>query len=390
MGEILSQGPLFIVSLAFMLGVVVTIHELGHYWAGRWAGAAVESFSVGFGKSIFERKDKRNTRWRINWIPLGGFVKFVGESQLPDDVGKVEQGPIGKAYYDIGPGKRAFISIAGPLANFVLAIVLFAMFFSLRGIEYYDVAVAGVSENMPAAEAGFEVGDIITHVQGKRIRTREDLMAITSMSSGRSLSVTLERGGEVLEKAVTPVRVTRPNALGQIVPQGTIGINPLPMSGTIELERVGPFSGLYKGVIQTGITLERTTTMLGRIVTGHEPVGSLSGPVAIGDAGRRVVNITLGNDQVSLGQRWSNLFWTMVQLCAAISIGLGFFNILPFPILDGGHIVGCAYEAVTGQRVPERVTEYVLRAALVVILTLFVFITWGDIIETGLFNTATG
>ncbi|WOR15695.1 RIP metalloprotease [Hyphomonas sp. FCG-A18] len=390
MGEILSQGPLFILSLAFMLGVVVTIHELGHYWAGRWAGAAVESFSVGFGKSIFERKDKRNTRWRINWIPLGGFVKFVGESQLPNDVGKVEQGPIGKAYYEIGPGKRAFISVAGPLANFILAILLFAMFFSLRGVEYYDVAVAGVSEDMPAAEAGFEVGDVITHLEGERLRTVEDLMAVTSISSGRSLDMTLRRDGELIETSVTPIRVTRPNALGQIVPQGTIGIVPLPMAGTIEFEQVGPFTGLYKGVIQTKITLERTTTMLSRIVTGHEPVASLSGPVAIGDAGRRVVNITLGNEQVPLGQRWSNLFWTMVQLCAAISIGLGFFNILPFPILDGGHIVGCAYEAVTGQRVPERVTEYVLRAALVVILTLFVFITWGDIIETGLFNTTTG
>ena len=120
MGEILSQGPLFIFSLAFMLGVVVTIHELGHYWAGRWAGAAVESFSVGFGKSIFERKDKRNTRWRINWIPLGGFVKFVGESQLAGDVGKVEEGPVGKPYPELGVGARSLVALAGPAANFVL------------------------------------------------------------------------------------------------------------------------------------------------------------------------------------------------------------------------------------------------------------------------------
>lgn len=390
MGDILSQGPLFIGSLLLMLGVVVTIHELGHYWAGRWAGAAVESFSVGFGSSIFERKDKNNTRWRVNWIPLGGFVKFVGESQLPGDVGKVEDGPIGKAYYEIGPGKRAIISAAGPVANFILAILLFAFFFSVRGVQYYDVAVAGVAPDMPAAEAGLEVGDIIQSIDGSQIRTIEGLMAITAISSGKALTFEVERDSGVQEITVTPVRITRANSIGQIVPQGTIGINPLPLEGSIVYERVGPFTGVWKGVEQTKVTIQRTTTMLSRIVTGNEPISTLSGPVAIGDAGRRVANITLGNEQLPLAQRWSNYFWTMVQLFAAISIGLGFFNILPFPILDGGHIVGCAYEAVVGKRVPPQIEEYVLRAALVLILTLFVFITWGDIIETGLFNGGAG
>ena len=390
MGEILSQGPLFIGSLLLMLGVVVTIHELGHYWAGRWAGAAVESFSVGFGSPIFERKDKNNTRWRVNWMPLGGFVKFVGESQLPGDVGKVEDGPIGKAYYEIGPGKRAIISAAGPVANFLLAIVLFAFFFSVRGVEYYDVAVASVTENLPAAEAGLEVGDIVESIDGSIIRTREVLIAITAISTGKPLKFEILRDGAKREFEVTPVRVTRENTIGQIVPQGTIGVYPLPLEGSIVYERVGPFTGVWKGVEQTKVTIERTTTMLSRIVTGKEPLSMLSGPVAIGDAGRRVANITLGNEQIPLSQRWSNYFWTMVQLFAAISIGLGFFNILPFPILDGGHIVGCAYEAIVGKRVPPQVEEYVLRAALVLILTLFVFITWGDIIETGLFNGGAG
>ncbi|MEM1390464.1 MAG: RIP metalloprotease [Pseudomonadota bacterium] len=390
MADILSQGPLFIASLLLMLGVVVTIHELGHYWAGRWAGAAVESFSVGFGTPIFERKDKNNTRWRVNWMPLGGFVKFVGESQMPDDVGVIEEGPVGKTYYEIGPGKRAIISAAGPVANFILAIVLFAFFYSVRGVEYYDVAAYQVTAETPAAQADIRVGDIIKSVDGDQIRTREDLMAITAMSSGRELVLEIERDGILMEKTVTPVRQVRPNAIGQIVPQGTIGLYPGPAEGSIVYERVGPFTGIYKGAIQTKITIQRTSLMLSRIVTGNEPLSMLSGPVAIGDAGRRVANITLGNETVPLSQRWSNYFWTMMQLFAAISIGLGFFNLLPFPILDGGHIVGCAYEAVAGKRVPPQIEEYVLRAALVLILTLFVFITWGDIIETGLFNGAAG
>ncbi|MEM1035325.1 MAG: M50 family metallopeptidase [Pseudomonadota bacterium] len=390
MADILSQGPLFIGSLLLMLGVVVTIHELGHYWAGRWAGAAVESFSVGFGSPIFERKDKNNTRWRVNWMPLGGFVKFVGESQMPDDVGVIEEGPIGKTYYEIGPGKRAIISAAGPIANFILAIALFAFFYSVRGVQYYDVVVAGVAEDMPAIEAGLQVGDVITTIEGERIRTVEDLMSITGISSGKPLTFEIERDQQVQEITLTPVRVTRPNAIGQIVPQGTIGIAPAALEGSVVFERVGPFTGIWKGVQQTMITIERTSSMLTRIVTGNEPLSMLSGPVAIGDAGRRVANITLGNESVPLSQRWSNYFWTMVQLFAAISIGLGFFNLLPFPILDGGHIVGCAYEAIVGKRVPPQIEEYVLRAALVLILTLFVFITWGDIIETGLFNGASG
>lgn len=390
MGEILSQGPLFIGSLMLMLGIVVTIHELGHYWAGRWAGAAVESFSVGFGSSVFERKDKNNTRWRVNWLPLGGFVKFVGESQLPGDVGKVEDGPIGKAYYEIGPGKRAIISAAGPFANFILAIVLFAFFFSVRGVEYYDAVAVNPTEGGPAYEAGIETGDIIRRINGTDIRSADDIIGIVALSSGRELTFEIERGGEIIEKTVVPERITKRNQLNQLVQMGHIGVPIAKLKGTIVFERVGPFTGLWKGVEQTGVTIERTSLMLSRIVTGKEPLSMLSGPVAIGDTGRRVANITLGNEQVPLGQRWSNYFWTMMQLFAAISIGLGFFNILPFPILDGGHIVGCAYEAIVGKRVPPQIEEYVLRAALVLILTLFVFITWGDIIETGLFNGSTG
>ena len=390
MADILSQGPLFIGSLLLMLGVVVTIHELGHYWAGRWAGAAVESFSVGFGSPIFERKDKNNTRWRVNWMPLGGFVKFVGESQLPDDVGVVEEGPIGKTYYEIGPGKRAIISAAGPVANFILAIALFAFFYSDRGVEYHDPIAVNPPEGGPAYEAGIETGDIIRRINGTEIRNGNEIVAIVAISSGRELLFEIERDGRILEKAVVPERITKRNQLNQIVQMGHIDLPIAKLEGTIVFERVGPITGLWKGIEQTGVTIERTALMLSRIASGKESLGVLSGPVAIGDTGRRVANITLGNESVPLSQRWSNYFWTMVQLFAAISIGLGFFNLLPFPILDGGHIVGCAYEAIVGKRVPPQIEEYVLRAALVLILTLFVFITWGDIIETGLFNGASG
>ena len=388
--ELVSQGPIFLVSLIFLLGVVVIIHELGHYFAGRMYGAAVESFSIGFGRSIFERTDKHGTRWRINWIPLGGFVKFVGESQLPGDVGKLESGPVGKPYSQLGVGQRSVVSIAGPLANFILAIALFTVFFGLRGVQEYDLYAARVVDGSPAAVAGMQEGDVLLEVDGHRIRQDADLLMRTTVSSGIELDFLVERDGQQMLLKVTPERQLRPNSLGQVVPQGTIGVTPWPVQGSIVWRRFGLVSAVREGVLETGRTMERTAFMLKRIVTGQEPVSTLSGPVAIGDAGRRIVNQTMGAEGVSTGTKLMWLMWTVVQVCALVSIGIGFFNLLPLPILDGGHLVFNAYEAVTGKVMTEKVQEMALMAGLCLLLTMFVFITWCDILETGLFNRSAG
>ena len=386
MTEILAQGPIFLICLAFLLGVVVIIHELGHYWAGRWFGAAVESFSVGFGHSIFERTDKNGTRWRVNWIPLGGFVKFVGESQLPGDVGKVEDGPIGKPYPKLGVGARSIVAMAGPAANFVLAIFLFALFFGLRGAEQYDVYAYEVAPGYPAEASGLLAGDVIKTVDGNSIRQISDMIVITSMSSNRPLEFGIQRDSEALTLTITPRREIRANPLGQMVPQGTIGVIPAPKMDTVQFRRYDPISAVGLGIVETKDTVEHTIYMLSRIVTGKEPLGLMSGPVAIGDAGRRIVNRTLGAETVPLSVRISSLIWSTLQLCALISIGIGFFNLLPFPVLDGGHLVFNAYEAVTGKVMPEKVQEMALMTGLGLLLTMFVFITWGDVLETGLFE----
>jgi regulator of sigma E protease len=388
--EILAQGPIFLICLAFLLGVVVIIHELGHYIAGRWYGAAVESFSIGFGKSIYERKDRNNTRWRVNWIPLGGFVKFVGESQMPGDVGKVEADPIGKPYGELSVGARSVVALAGPIANFVLAIFLFAIFFGVRGTEQYDVYAYQVNDEFPAAEAGMLAGDVIRSVDGSPIREIADMIVITTMSSGRPLDFVIARGGETQTLVVTPRRVVRENQLGQVVPQGTIGVIPAPDLESLEYRRFGPIQAIGMGMIETRNTVEHTVYMLSRIITGKEPLGLMSGPVAIGDAGRRIVNQTMGAESVPLTTRVSALAWSVLQLCALISIGIGFFNLLPLPVLDGGHLVFNAYEAATGKMLPEKVQEVALMAGLGLLLTMFVFITWGDVLETGLFSRSTG
>ncbi|MEM5517475.1 RIP metalloprotease [Henriciella sp. AS95] len=378
------------ISLIFMMGIVVVVHEYGHYLAGRFFGAAAESFSVGFGKPIFERKDKRGTRWRVNWIPLGGFVKFVGESQLPGDVGKVEQGPVGKPFHEVSVLGRTIIAAAGPAANFLLAAIIFAAFFWANGTYESRIGVGSVIEDGAAAEAGIEPGDVFVSLDGKPVTGPGQLQMIVSMSSGTALPVTVERGADTVDLTVTPKRQLRENAVGQMQQLGTIGVTLQQVSDGAHHITYNPAEALAKGGTQTWSTLVMTTDMIGRMVTGKEALSSLSGPVAIGDVSRRIVNQTMGNDRVPFWQRVESLFWSMLTICAAVSVGIGFFNLLPFPVLDGGHIVFNCYEAIAGKPLPARIQEGALMAGMVLLLGMFVFITWGDVLETGLFNSAQG
>jgi regulator of sigma E protease len=386
----ISQGPLFIGCLVFLLGVVVVVHEFGHYLAGRWFGAAVESFSVGFGKPLFERTDRRGTRWRVNWIPLGGFVKFVGESQLPGDVGKVEKGPQGKPFQTIGVGARTLVAAAGPAANFILAALIFAVFFYFNGSYQARVTVTSVSETGAAAEAGLQQDDVFVSINDKDIENAGDLQMVVSTASNLALDTVVERAGEPVSLTLTPQPVMRENAVGQMQQLGTIGITLAELPDTARRIHYNPAEAAIKGSVQTWQTVAKTTEIIGRMVTGKESLSSLSGPVAIGDVSRRFVNRTMGNESVPVWRRVQALFWSMMTICAAVSVGIGFFNLLPFPVLDGGHIVFNCYEAIVGKPMPARVQEGALMGGMVLLLGMFVFITWGDVLETGLFNSVRG
>ncbi|MEO0816774.1 MAG: M50 family metallopeptidase [Pseudomonadota bacterium] len=386
MDSAVIQTLIFFASLITMLGVVVVIHELGHYWAGRGFGAAVESFSVGFGNSITELKDKNGTRWRINWIPLGGFVKFIGEAQGPRDVGVVESGPVGKPYNDLTPIQRIVVSLAGPAANFVLAVLLFTLIVWVNGTARNQIVIASVAEGKPAAEAGLIPGDIVTHIDGKLIQNSRDFLIPIQLGAGDPIPLKVQRDGAEVELTVTPERRRRDNGLGQMTDLGTIDarFDPLPL----EPRTYGPIGALQAGLGQTADTVDMTVNMIVRIATGRESISTLSGPVGIGDVSRRVVNRTMEVEQVPLGDRLASLGWTALQLCALISIGIGLFNLLPFPILDGGHVVFHAWEAVTGKALPEKIQEGALTVGFFLLIGLFVVVTFGDILETGVFTTA--
>lgn len=384
--EILGQLGLFVVSLAVVLGIVVVIHELGHYWAGRIFGAAVESFSMGFGKSIAERTDKRGTRWRVNWIPLGGFVKFGGEAQGPQDVGHFEQGPIGKPYNDLGPWERIVVSLAGPIANFILAIFLFTILIWANGTPQERVLIEEVVAEGPAAAAGFQSGDVILEMDGKAVQNRIDFILPIQMNAGDALDVIVERNGEVVSFAVTPERQVRDNGLGQQQPLGTIGV--VVGSEIGERRTYSAFGALAAGTVRTGDTIDMTVNMIVRMATGKEAFSNLSGPVGIADVSRRVVNRTMAVEEISLARRAMALFWTALQLCALVSVGIGLFNLLPLPILDGGHVVFHLYEAAMGKALPEKIQEGALTVGFFLLIGLFVVVTFGDILETGVIGTA--
>jgi regulator of sigma E protease len=389
LGQLLSQGPLFIVCLVFMMGIVVIIHELGHYLMGRLFGAAVESFSVGFGRPVYERKDKVGTRWRVNWIPLGGFVKFVGESQLAGDVGKVEQGPVGKAYKSLTVWQRMLVSLAGPLANFVLASLIFALILGTHGRTNYSIGIADVVADSPAERGGMKAGDAFVSVNGHPVADASSITIPIMLNPNEEMTFEVLRDGAPVELKVTPDEVVRENEFGQMVPQATIGIA---MARIAVGERVkyNPVQALGAGVVETGATIDRTVTMLSRIVTGKMSVHTMTGPVGIGDISRRVVNKVWEQPDVSQTAKLEQLFWMLLSICAAISVGVGFFNLLPLPVLDGGHLVFHAYEAIAGRELPEKVQEMSLTFGLILLLGMVVVITWGDIMETGLFGGTGG
>lgn len=384
MESVISQGPLFIACLVFLMGIVIVVHELGHYAAGRWFGVAVESFSMGFGKPVFERRDRQGTRWRLNWIPLGGFVAFVDRRTL-DEAGQTEDAPKGVPFDEIGPWKKIVISLAGPFANFALAALIFSLSIGVHGIAVQTVHVAGTLPGSPAEQAGILAEDHIVQVNGKPIRNRSDFTAAVLLSPNQPMELLVDRQGEQRFIVVTPQEVVRENEFGQMVSQSTIGISMYPTQ-IIERIRFGPVESFAAGVQETGVTIGRTVNMLGSIVTGKMSFHSLSGPVGVADVSRRVVNLVMDRPEVPLSERLDNLFWVLLSLTAAISVGVGFFNLLPLPVLDGGRVVFHAYEAVVGTKMPGQIEAMALRVGVLVLVAMVIVITWGDILETGVFG----
>lgn len=394
----LGQILIYIVPFLLVLTFIVTIHELGHFLVARAFGVKVDRFAIGFGKAIFSRTDRHGIEWRLGWMPLGGYVKFSGDldaSSVPDQAGLdelrrrviAERGAgAERDYFHFKPvWQRALIVAAGPAANFVLAITIFAIVFMSVGAQLRPARVAQVQAGSPAAAAGFQVGDLITGVNGKPIKDGGEVTRTVMLSSGDPVRFTVERQGQAVELTAIPERREENDPIAGRVKVGRIGLGLAAAPGDVRHLRYGPFEAVAEGVRQTGDVIGSTLTYLGRLATGRESGDQFSGPLGIAKATGSLTTaaVEANPDPAAIAV---NLLLTLTTFAAILSIGIGFLNLLPIPVLDGGHLLFYGYEAVARRPVAARYQELGYRAGLALLAGFMLFATWNDLQKLNIFQ----
>lgn len=353
-----------------VLLVVVFIHELGHYLVGRWCGIGVRAFAVGFGPELFGYTDKRGTRWKFCAIPLGGYVKFVGDvgaSSSPDSAGLQEltAEERASAFQVQAIWKKAATIVAGPVANFILAIAIFTVFFAFTGKMLVQPIVGGVGANTPAALAGVQVGDRFVTVAGKETITFDDVQHIVTARAGDAIDFTFERNGQIIAMTMTPELVEKTDDLGNKIKLGLIGISANNSPENFKNVRIGPIESFKEAVSETVRTIDRTLVFLKRFVSGREDRCQMGGPVKIAE---------MAGQAAGLGFKW------LVTLIAFLSIGIGIMNLLPVPPLDGGHLMLYGFEAVFRRPVPPKIQDWIYQIGFFAVLGLIGFVLWNDLV----------
>ena len=395
----LGQALLYIVPFLLVLTFIVTIHELGHFLVARAFGVKIDRFSIGFGKTIVSRTDRRGTEWRIAWLPLGGYVKFSGDldpSSVPDEAGLAElrqrviaeKGPgAERDYFHFKPiWQRALIVAAGPAANFLLAMVLFTLLFSAIGERIIAPRVAEVAAGSPAAAAGFQPRDLIVAVNGRPVVENAEVTRIVMLSAGDPLTFTVQRAGGPVTLTATPQRRLENDEIAGRVRIARIGLAMGPLvPADYRFRRLNPAEAFGKGVETIGSTVGTTATYIGRIFMGKESGDLLNGPIGIAKAAGGVTQQAVAANP-DPGWMAANLALTFLSFAALVSIGIGIVNLLPIPVLDGGHLLFYGYEAVARRPVPARVQEVGYRVGLALLAGLMLFATWNDLQKLSLFK----
>ena len=394
----IGQALLYIVPFLLVLTFIVTIHELGHFLVARAFRVKIDRFSIGFGRALLSRTDKKGTEWRLGWIPLGGYVKFSGDldaSSVPDQAGLdelksrvvAEHGTSAlRDYFHFKPvWQRALIVAAGPAANFVLALVLLTVLFSVVGEQIVAPRVAMVAPNSPAAAAGFQPRDLITAINGRPVRESAEVTRTIVLSAGDPLSFTIDRAGQPLTLIATPVRQMEDDAIAGRMRVARVGLGLAPLREDYQFRRLNPVEAVGKGT-ETMVSVVGTTfRYIGRIFVGKESGDLLNGPLGIAKAAGGVTKQAASYDAPPAILAL-NVILMLVQFAAIVSIGMGIVNLLPIPVLDGGHLVFYGYEAVARRPVPARVQEVGYRVGLALLAGLMLFATWNDLQKLSLFK----
>jgi len=361
----------YIVPFLFVLTIVVFFHELGHFLVARWCGIKVLTFSIGFGPELAGFNDRYGTRWKLSAIPLGGYVKFFGddnEASAPDQAAIAGMSEAERKLSFAGQrvGPRAAVVVAGPLANFILAVVIFAAIFMTVGKQTTTARVDTVQPNSAAAAAGFQPGDLVLSIDGSKIDSFSDMQRIVSVSAGETLTIEVERGGAPVTLRATPQLRELKDNFGNVQRLGVLGISRSMAPGDIHSRKMGPLEAVVAGAQETWFLVDRTLSYIGGIFTGREAADQLGGPIRIAQVSSQVA---------SAG------FVALIHLTAVLSVSIGLLNLFPIPMLDGGHLLFYGIEALRGRPLSERAQELGLRIGLAIVVMLMIFATFNDILH---------
>lgn len=359
---------MFPLAFLFVLSVVVFFHELGHFLVARWCGVTVKAFSIGFGKEIWGFYDKHGTRWRLAWIPLGGYVKFMDDESVASTPSAEAQRNMTEeerkgAFHTKPVWQRAAVVAAGPIANFILAIVIFAAMFSIYGLTKLEPRVGKVVAGSPAEVAGFKAGDLVLKIQGQEIDDFADLQHIVTSNPEKEMEFVVEREGKPLALVVRPHFQEHEDAVSGKMRRPVIGIMSSPGAERLH-RRVGPVEAIGLGFERTGMIISGTFSFLKQFASTGEGGDQLGGPIRIAEVSGQVAKLG---------------FQPLLQLVAVISVSVGLINLFPIPLLDGGHLMFYAIEAVRRRPLSEKAQEIGFRIGLAVVLMLMVFATFNDL-----------
>jgi regulator of sigma E protease len=360
----LSTFYYLVVPFLFVLTVVVFVHELGHFLVARWCGVRVLVFSIGFGRELIGFTDRHDTRWKIAAIPLGGYVKFFGDenvASVPDrsSVAAMSDAERSESFFHQSLGKRAAIVAAGPIANFILAIIIFAAVFAIYGRPDNVARVDAVEANSAASTAGFRPGDVVVAIDDHPIRTFSEMQRVVRAHPEQKIQIEIERDGRFLTVSAVPTLKEVPDNFGKVHRFGILGIQ-----GPRDRIKVGPVEAIGYGAQETWSIVDETFSYLYRMVTGRESADQLGGPVGIA---------LMSSEAAKLG------FDVLIRWVAAISVSIGLLNLFPIPLLDGGHLLFYGLEGVRGRPLSERTQEIGFRIGFAIVLMLLVFATYNDI-----------
>jgi regulator of sigma E protease len=360
-----------VVGFLFVLTIVVFFHELGHFLVARWCGVGIKAFSIGFGPEIAGFNDRYGTRWKLAWIPLGGYVKFVDDDNVASAGGRKTLEQLTpeerkRSFQGKSLAQRAAVVAAGPIANFLLAIVIFTIMATFFGEQTTAAKVDAITPGSAAEKAGFLPGDLVISIDGRAIENFGEMQAIVSVNPGVALTFVVDRAGTQVEIKATPEVKDVTDRFGNKFRMAQLGIQRKATPGDWTMERHDPITALGMAIKQCYEIIDRSVRYLVNVAAGEESADQLGGPIRIAQISGQVA---------SLG------FLPLLNLVALISVSIGFLNLFPVPMLDGGHLLYYAIEGIRGRPLSERSQEIGFRIGLALVLMLLIFVTRNDLIH---------